>query len=153
MNSLKEFFLSFFESAKDRLKNPMIGAFVIAWIAINWRFIAILFFSSKKIEDKISFIETNYFDLEHNLWIPLAFAVFYVLILPYIMAIFDWLSQKGIATRKLISKNHRIADIQHRQEIAAEEWQLEKIREGSPDIQAMKERISKLELQLEEKDE
>lgn len=153
MNSLKEFFLSFFESAKDRLKNPMIGAFVTAWIAINWRFLAILFFSSKKIEDKISFIEAKYFDLEHNLLIPLAYAIFYVLILPYIMALFDWLSQKGIATRKLISTKHRITDIQHRQEIAAEEWQLEKIREGSPDIQAMKERIAKLELQLEEKDE
>lgn len=153
MNSLKEIFLSFIESTKDRLKNPMVGAFVIAWIAVNWRFLAILFFSGKKIEDKITFIETNYFDLNHNLWIPLGFAVFYVLILPYIMALFDWLSQKGIAVRKLISKNHRIADIQHRQEIAAEEWQLEKIKEGSPDIQAMKERISKLELQLEEKDE
>lgn len=153
MNSIKEFFLSFIESTKDRLKNPMIGAFVIAWVAVNWRFLAILFFSSKKIEDKITFIETNYFDLNHNLWIPLGFAIFYVLILPYIMALFDWLSQKGIAVRKLISKNHRIADIQHRQEIAAEEWQLEKIREGSPDIQAMKDRIAKLELQLEEKDE
>ena len=153
MNSIKEFFLSFIESTKERLKNPMIGAFVIAWIAVNWRFLAILFFSSKKIEDKITFIETNYFDLNYNLWIPLGFAVFYILILPYVMALFDWLSQKGIGVRKLISKNHRISDIQYRQEIAAEEWQLEKIREGSRDIQAMKERITKLELQLEEKDE
>ena len=153
MNSIKEFFLSFIESTKERLKNPMIGAFVIAWIAVNWRFLAILFFSSKKIEDKITFIEVKYFDLNYNLWIPLGFAVFYVLILPYVMALFDKLSQKGIGVRKLISKNHRISDIQHRQEIAAEEWQLEKIREGSPDIQAMKERITKLELQLEEKDE
>ena len=153
MNSLKEFFLSFFESAKDRLKNPMIGAFVIAWIAVNWRFLAILFFSSKTIEQKIEFIEGNYFDINFNLWIPLAFAVFYVLILPYIMALFDWLSQKGIATRKLISKKHRITDIQNRQEIAAEEWQLEKIKEGSPDIQAMKEKIQRLENQLIEKDE
>lgn len=153
MNSIKELFLSFIESTKDRLKNPMIGAFVIAWIAVNWRFIAILFFSSKKIEDKISFIETNYFNLQHNLWIPLGIAVFYVLVLPYLMALFDLLSQKGISARKLISKNHRIADIQNKQEIAAEEWQLEKIREGSPDIQAMKEKIANLELQLEEKDE
>lgn len=153
MNSLKEFFLSFFESAKDRLKNPIIGAFVIAWIAVNWRFLAILFFSGKTIEQKIEFIEANYFDINFNLWIPLAFAVFYVLILPYVMALFDWLSQKGIAERKLISKKHRITDIQNRQEIAAEEWQLEKIKEGSPDIQAMKEKIQKLEIQLIEKDE
>lgn len=153
MTSFKEFFQSLMDSATDRLKNPIVGAFITAWIAINWRFVAILFFSSKTIEGKIEFIETNYFDIDHNLWIPLAFAVFYVLILPYIMALFDWLSQKGISIRKLISKNHRISDIQYKQEIAAEEWQLEKIREGSPDIQAMKERILKLENQLEEKDE
>lgn len=153
MNSLKEFFLSFFESAKERLKNPMIGSFILAWAAINWRLIAILFFSSKTMEKRIEFIETNYFDINYNLWIPIAFAVFYVLILPYIMALFDWLSRKGIIVRKLIAKNHRIADIQFRQEIAAEEWQLEKIREGSPDISALKNRIEKLEISLQERDE
>lgn len=145
MNSLKEFFLSFIESAKDRLKNPMIGAFVMAWIAINWRFLAVLIFSGKTIEQKINFIETNYFDINHNLWFPLGFATFYVLVLPYIMALFDWLSQGGISIRKSIAKKHRLTDIRNRQEIAAEEWQLEKIKEGSPDIQAMKERIITLE--------
>lgn len=153
MKSIKEFIISFFESAKDRLKNPVIGAFIMAWVAVNWRFIAILLFSSKTIEQKIEFVEANYFDIDYNLWIPLAFAVFYVLILPYIMALFDWLSQKGIASRKLISKKHRITDIQNRQEIAAEEWQLEKIREGSPDIKAMKLKISQLEEQSLEKDD
>ncbi len=150
MNSIKEFFLSFIESSKDRLKNPMIGAFIMAWSAINWRLLAILLFSNKTIEKKIDFIEKNYFDMVTNLWIPLGFSVFYVLILPYLMALFDWLSQKGIAARKEISKTHRLTDIQNRQEIAAEEWQLEKIREGSPDIQAMKDKIEQLEAQLAE---
>jgi DNA primase len=153
MKSIKEFIISFFESAKDRLKNPVVGAFIMAWVAINWRFIAILLFSSKSIEQKIDFIEEKYFDINLNLWIPLGFAVFYVLILPYIMALFDWLSQKGISARKLILKNQRISDIQHRQEIAAEEWQLDKIRQGSPDISALKERIVELEASSKEKDE
>lgn len=153
MKSIKEFIISFFESAKDRLKNPVIGAFIMAWFAVNWRFIAILLFSSKSIEQKIEFIELNYFDIKLNLWIPLAFAVFYVLILPYIMALFDWLSQKGISARKLILKNQRITDIQHRQEIAAEEWQLDKIRQGSPDISGLKDKIIELEASNKEKDE
>lgn len=153
MKSIKEFIISFFESAKDRLKNPIVGAFIMAWVAVNWRFIAILLFSSKTIEQKIEFIENNYFDIKLNLWIPLAFAVFYFLILPYIMALFDWLSQKGIAARKLILKNQRITDIQHRQEIAAEEWQLDKIRQGSPDISALKDKILELEASNKEKDE
>lgn len=153
MNSIKEFFLSFLEATKDRLKNPMIGAFVIAWIVMNWRILAILLFSEKTIEQKIEFVEANYLSWDLSLKIPLMIAVFYVLILPYLMAAFDWLSQRGIALRKEISKQHKLTDIQNRQEIAAEEWQLEKIREGSPDIQAMKDQISKLELQLEEKDE
>jgi len=59
MKSIKEFIISFFMSAKHRLKNPVIGAFIMAWVAVNWRFIAILFFSSKSIEQKIKNAELH----------------------------------------------------------------------------------------------
>jgi hypothetical protein len=153
MNCIKELILSMFETSRDRIKNPITGAFMFSWIIINWRIVLILIFSAKKVEDKIAFIETNYVDININLWIPLGFAIFYSLILPYIMALFDWILKKGIAFRRLISKDNRIIEIQHRQEIAAEEWQLEKIRQGSPDIDGLKSKIIDLENQLKEKDE
>lgn len=153
MNSIKELIFSMFETSRDRIKNPITGAFMFSWIIINWRIVLILIFSAKKVEDKIAFIETNYVDININFWIPLGFAIFYSLILPYIMALFDWILKKGIAFRRLISKDNRIIEIQHRQEIAAEEWQLEKIRQGSPDIDGLKSKIIDLDNQLKEKDE
>ena len=153
MNSIKEILQSLFDSSRDRIKNPVIGAFAFSWMAINWRIVLVLLFSDKKIIDKIQHIQDNYVDLVLNFWYPLGFSVFYVLVLPYLMALFDWLSQKAISYRRLISKNHRISEIQGRQEIAAEEWQLEKIRQGSPDISGLKDKIVDLENQLTEKDE
>ena len=153
MNSIKELIFSMFETSRDRIKNPITGAFMFSWIIINWRIILILIFSAKKVEDKIAYIEANYVDININFWIPLGFAIFYSLILPYIMALFDWILKKGIAFRRVISKENRIIEIQYRQEIAAEEWQLEKIRQGSPDIDGLKSKIIDLENQLKEKDE
>ena len=90
-----------------------------------------LLFFSKSIEQKIDFIEKTYFDIKFNLWIPLAFSIFLYF---YISVLFDWLSQKGISARKLISKRQRITDIHHRQGIAAEELRLKKkIKKGSPE--------------------
>ncbi|MEQ9468435.1 MAG: hypothetical protein RLN88_13555 [Ekhidna sp.] len=152
MTTFKDFFLSFFESARERLKNPVIGTFIFAWSALNWRIIFILILSDTTIEERIELIENCYLDIWLNLYVPLIVTAFYLIVLPYILALFDWLSQRAIALRKLISKNHRIADIQHKQEIAAEEWQLEIIREGSPDISRLKEQIAELQEQLKEKD-
>lgn len=152
MTSFKEFFLSLFESARERLKNPVIGTFVFAWSAINWRIILILVSSERTIEEKIKFIEENYTDIQLNVYFPLLVTIFYLVVLPYVLALFDWLSQRAIVLRKLISKNHRISDIKHKQEIAAEEWQLEIIREGSPDISNLKEQIKELQDQLKEKE-
>lgn len=153
MTTVKEIIQSIFDSSRERIKNPIIGAFVFSWMAINWRIVLIILFSNKKVIYKIDLIEAKYIDINLNFWYPLAFAAFYVLILPYVMALFDWLSQKGISARRLIAKNHRISEIQGRQEIAAEEWQLEKIKQGSPDISGLKEKVTELETLIEEKDE
>jgi hypothetical protein len=153
MKNIKEIILSMFETSRDRIKNPITGAFMFSWLIINWRIVLILVFSAKNVEEKINFIETNYVNLKINFWIPLGFAFFYSLILPYIMAFFDWLLQKAISYRRLISKENRITDIQHRQEIAAEEWQLEKIKSGSPDIDGLKSKINEITNQLLEKDD
>lgn len=152
MTSIKELLQSLLESSRDRLKNPIVSAFIFSWTVINWRILGILLFSDKTIEDKISYIEECYTDYNLNLWIPLGIAVFYILILPYIMLTFDWLLQKATSLRRQILTSQRLEEIQDRQEIAAEEWQLEKIRQGSQDIELLKEKISELELLVKEKD-
>ena len=97
---MKEIFDSFIENSKERIKNPFIGAFIISWIAFNWKPILIILFSSKTIEERIEYVETNHIDIFYNLWIPLIFAVIYVSFLPYLMLLFDKISSKGLEGRE-----------------------------------------------------
>ena len=57
MTTIKELFIEIIESSRERLKNPVIGAFIFSWIAINWRIILLLVYSDQAIEDKIRIIE------------------------------------------------------------------------------------------------
>ncbi|ELD60119.1 hypothetical protein WKU_04561 [Escherichia coli KTE177] len=57
--SFKELFLSTANTAVNRAKNPVLGAFVMSWCAFNWKSILYLFFSKSNIIDKISYISDN----------------------------------------------------------------------------------------------
>lgn len=148
MNTFKEFLFSFLEASRERLKNPVIGAFFLAWVTINWRIISILFWSDKTVENRIEYIEQNYFDENINFWIPLMVVGFYAFLLPYLMLLIEALSQTAIKLRKEFSSNQKVQDIISKQTIAAEEWQLQIIKEGSPDIGKLKTEIEILKKEL-----
>ncbi len=158
MTSFRELLLSFLEASRERLKNPAIGTFILSWMAINWRFLAILFFSESSLIDRIELIENDYLKLDLNLWYPLLVMVIYMLILPNLMAIFDSINQKSISFRKglsnknklddIIARNkHSLEDVVAQQEIAAEKRQLELIQQGSPDVSNLKQQIEDLKIQ------
>jgi hypothetical protein len=147
MTSFKELLFSFFEASRERLKNPAIGTFALSWIAINWRFVAVLFFSDNKLEDRIRIIEECYLNLSLNLWYPLITSGIYLFILPNVMALVDALSRWAISFRKQISNKHKLEDVLAKQEIAVEERSLELIEEGSPDVHKLKEENEVLKLE------
>lgn len=145
MSTIRELITSFFEASRERLKNPIVGAFAISWLAINWRFVAVLLFSRHPIEYRIDIIEECYLNMIQNVWYPLIITGIYILILPNLMALVDVLSKWAINIRKQISNQHKLNDVTARQEIAVEERQLELVEEGSPDISKLKEKIEALE--------
>lgn len=69
---------SLLESVKahvnERLRSPFGGAFVIAWLAINWDKLLILFFSKKEVEDKVAFFSKSMSNND-GLWLPLFYAI------------------------------------------------------------------------------
>lgn len=150
MTTFKEFILSFLEASRERLKNPAVGAFVLTWISINWRFVAILFFSDSLLEERINLIEECYLTLPLTLWYPLITTGIYLLVLPNLMAVVDSLTRWAINLRKHISNALKLKDILAKQEIAVEERQLELIEEGSPDISKLNERMEILEKEKQE---
>lgn len=97
--TIYELFKEFSDSTRDRLKNPLVGAFGISWLIINWRIIVILLFSEKSIEGRIDYIEDNF----SSVWllgaIPLAFSFLYTVGLPWVMLKVDGMTRKNIEGR------------------------------------------------------
>ncbi len=147
---MREIINSFLDNSKERIKNPFLGAFIISWIAFNWKPIVILLFSEKEIEQKITFINENYISLQYNLWFPLIFAIVYVVVLPYIMLVFDKLSSKALEGRKENIVKQNIFDIKAKQKLAGEENILENIRAKFRDKADLNKKIESLSSQLEE---
>ncbi|MUV13486.1 hypothetical protein [Noviluteimonas gilva] len=63
----------------DRLKSPFGGAFIVAWLAVNWKAILILAFSDTSIEARTFLTSSFYLTQSNVLWKPLAYACLGVL--------------------------------------------------------------------------
>ena len=43
LDFIRDLYASFKQTALERVKNPVLGAFVFSWIGFNWEILAILF--------------------------------------------------------------------------------------------------------------
>lgn len=149
------------DSASDRIKNPLVGAFIFAWIACNWNIVFIMLFSSKSIEEKIDYAIDGY-DFYHGFGSPIILALIYTVFIPIITLIIDYslrfitsLSlknnhQKKIEILKLkkIEEQHKAeVDIAYEEKKTGAEKEIQKIRES---ITESKEREGQLTQEAEE---
>ena len=125
---MKEFLQSIFKSTEERIKNPFIGAFMTSWCLFNWKPILFLFFSSKIIEDKITYISSSFSNICFLLWFPLCSAIFYVLILPYLNLLIEELLKYSSIKRNSILINKQKQTIENQKELAIEEIKLEEAK-------------------------
>lgn len=103
---VKELFKSFKGHLEDRISNPILGAFGLAWIFINWKIVLLLFFSEKSIEEKIEVISTSHNSWDFLVLYPLLFTAFYLLALPWLLLGVQLLQEKANTqrrTRQLVS--------------------------------------------------
>lgn len=150
---MREILKSFFEVSNERLKNPLIGTFMISWLLINWRPIFIALFSEKTITERIELIESNYSSISFYLTAPLLIALFYVIILPYIMWGIDEIIKKSTIGRKKNRTKQIIADYEGKQEIAIEESKLEDLKASYRDKADFNKQIEQLRNQLDDREE
>ncbi|RLT87506.1 MULTISPECIES: coiled-coil domain-containing protein [unclassified Ketobacter] len=68
----------------SRLRDPLLGAFTFGWLIFNWKAIGVLLFSEKMIEERIEFIDGNYFFIQNLILFPLLFSILVSLIGPWI---------------------------------------------------------------------
>jgi hypothetical protein len=78
----------FWDSLKERLRNPLFASFVVSWIIFNWRIpIALFWYDQEKIKalgDYDSMIDYVYKNTSNDIsfWYPLGTAIIYVILNP-----------------------------------------------------------------------
>lgn len=141
--TLADLIKDFIDTSKERIKTPISGAFIWAFIIYNWRPIALLLFSEASIEDKIVVINYEYC----NGWaiiFPIFIALFYTLLIPKIMVEIN----KDLAP----SKKKRIENIYDDKDyttdrkiiLAKKEFKLATERSGSREVEDLLDQVASL---------
>lgn len=144
---MRDFFANLFkctsETMVERIKSPIVGAFVFSWLFFNWKIILILLFSDSKIEDKIDVI-SKYITLESFLY-PAIFSVVYSLAIPVVSVVVEWCLKKvsmnsielayakkniGLIKKKDSEKLRADADIAYERQKTGAEKEIQEMREN-----------------------
>jgi hypothetical protein len=82
---MTNFVQSLFDGMRDRIRNPIIPAFVFAWLAVNWQRVFLLLASTKTAEERA----VQYSESEWPYWLsiltPVTIAAAYVLGMPWVI--------------------------------------------------------------------
>lgn len=148
---MKDFIKNLFQSTNERGKHPFVFAFIISWAIFNWKAIAVLLFYDTNIIDKIAYIDSNYVEYNNNFVFPLSFALFFIIIMPYLSIFLEWLVKKSDKLKSLNQKNKLINSLKDKQDVAYEEKKYEDIRAGNLEISALNDRIIELMKSNEDK--
>ncbi|MBW9335061.1 hypothetical protein FEE59_16225 [Herbaspirillum sp. RU 5E] len=101
MDAFKDILTSFADWFKSRIINPFYGAFVVAWLALNWR-VALALASDVPFRDKVHYVDTVLYPGPILPWIyclvlPLLSALSYIMLGPHVFRflISYWRKQQG----------------------------------------------------------
>lgn len=85
---IKDFFISFKDNFKEKVRNPFLGTYLIVWLIRNWELLFTLFNfdHDQKLNDKVNFIKNYYkhHNFLNNLWTNVYWA-FGLLIITYLL--------------------------------------------------------------------
>ncbi|HFI3415036.1 TPA: hypothetical protein ACGP5O_001428 [Escherichia coli] len=154
LESLKEYLSSTVNTAAQRVRNPVFGAFALSWCAFNWKSILYLLISDSSIIDKITYISSNS-SWKTVLAFPCVSAIILCGGMPWINNVISKWQAKPLDNYDSI-ENHRKAKRIHRatrlQRLKAKhDVTYDKVKTGAEkDIQAMKERITESQARMGE---
>ncbi|WP_262253333.1 hypothetical protein [Pectobacterium polaris] len=96
MKILDDIFSSITGSAKTRVSDPFIGAFICSWIVCNWNHLSLLFWGKEGVNDRINTFynylsETPAWGWNYILFIPLLISLFYLLLFPWVSVLINFI--------------------------------------------------------------
>jgi len=133
---MQEVLKEIYESYKNRVTNPLVGNFILAWIIFNWKAISIFFLSDDPITDRIRQIYVSH-SSSWSTWIgPLLIGLAYVWFLPLIMMGVENLASKFDFEnkRKDRKKDERLNDLRRENDIVEQEIKLKISRDQNISI-------------------
>ncbi|MET3027946.1 hypothetical protein ABXT06_14800 [Flavobacterium sp. UW10123] len=141
--TLADLIKDFIDSTKERLKNPISGAFLWSFVFYNWRPICLLLFSKTSIENKIIVINHEYCSF-WAIFFPIVIATFYTLLIPKIMLEIDKdlePTKDARITKRYASKKHEVVE---KTKVAKAEFLLKSEESGTQTIQEFMSQIEAL---------
>lgn len=153
------------DSASDRIKNPLVGAFIFAWIACNWNIVFIMLFSSKNIEEKIGYA-LDVYSWKYGFWSPVLVAFLYVLFVPIANLLIDVVLKKFVLLslhnqhekriailemKKVEEKNRAEVDIAYEKIKTGAEKEIQEIRESITESKEREGQLTQEAKELKEK--
>jgi len=147
-----ELLKSIYDSSKDRMKTPISGAYVLAFVVWNWRPIFLLIFEETSITNKIIVINDKYCNLMAIAG-PILLALIFTIGIPYLTVIINRILKdakknriEGIYSDKIDSTNEKI-------KLAVKELELQDVLSRSREKEEFLIKINELEKQLVSNDE
>ncbi|WP_036385138.1 hypothetical protein [Muricauda sp. MAR_2010_75] len=86
---------------------------------------------------------------EPGFWIPFLIALFYVLVIPYLLLLIDFLTDDSFKKRKIRASKRRVAELNASIDVVNAEVELEKLRTEYKDVTQLNEKIQTLNQELE----
>jgi hypothetical protein len=150
---MKEILISLLSTSKERISNPIVGNFLISWIAFNWKPIIYILKTNESIENQITYIDTNFYSFNNLLLYPLIFVLIYNLALPYLNLLFECLLEFPRIKINIISITKEKQIIENKKELAIEEIKLEEAQIEFKERKHQNKLIEELEKSNQAKDE
>lgn len=113
LDFIRDIYSSFRQTSLERVKSPFLGAFVFSWVGFNWQMLAILFFSTKGIEERLKLINKS-LDIGDYLLGPICTTALIVTLLPQINKFITWMQDKpnSDTVEMSLASKIRIAELQ-----------------------------------------
>lgn len=113
-STFKDIVTSFNAAMYHRITNPLIGSFIITWLAWNWRILLYIFNLNPNIsiQNHILIIQDTYLsNLLYSFWGPFISALVISLGFPFLNIIFSFVTEN--ANKMLLDQRTKIRDSRH----------------------------------------
>ena len=126
---------------KQRVKNPFLGSFILAWLVTNY-YVPYIILSGHYSPLRAMWIIHNEADWPHYLYLPLGFALFYTLAVPYIVFGLSWVARHAKKLLKKSAVKDRSTELDSDIVIAEKERELADIISGNRSIADLQKQVT-----------